>query len=92
MDALLEAMTNNIRRKSLKRKDTGINKVDKEQCTIAEEDESIEKFRRWIHDPVEPEKMMRTFGAEDMLGDRSSCGAIIKIQNLFPVDVADGES
>ena len=92
MDALLEQMTNNLKRKSLKRKDTGINKVDKEQSTIIEEDESIENFRRWIHDPVEPEKSMRSFGAEDLLGDRSSCGAIIKIQNLFPRDVADGES
>lgn len=90
MDELLLELANSTSRKSLKRKVAG--DANKEHPNLEEEDELIAKFRLWIHDPIEPEKRLESFRAESRLGNRVSCSSIVKIQNLFPEEVANGKS
>ena len=89
MDELLLKLTNETKRKSVKRKYTAANV----QCDVKEsrdEMDLIASFQKYIHIANEPEKKLLKFKTEERLGSRSSGSNILKISNLFPEEVAEG--
>ena len=89
MEALLADMTSKMNRRSVKRKSVACQA--EEEISLQEQDALISSFRSWIHQPIEPEKRMMRHQAEKNLGCRSSNKGVVKITNLFPQEVAEGE-
>lgn len=91
LDALVTQMSSRIT--SNKTTDNKIinGKVNQELENRREE-ESMAIFKSWIHNPVKPEKRMLQFNVAALLGNRASNSTsdIVKISNLFPLDVAEG--
>ena len=89
MDELLLKLTNETKRKSVKRKCAATNV----QCDMRESRDELDlitSFQRYIHTANEPEKNLLKFKAAERLGPRSIGGNILKISNLFPEEVAEG--
>lgn len=88
MEALLAEMSGKMNSGSRKRKSSSSQAA--QETTVQEQDASIAAFRSWIHEPLEPEKRMQRFLADESLGTRSSDKGIVRISNLFPQEVAEG--
>jgi hypothetical protein len=91
LDALvLQMSSRNTNKKSVSIVKT-VGEVNNELLKQQEE-KSMAIFRSWIHNPVEPEKRMEKFKVAERLGDRALNikSDIVKISNVFPVDVAEG--
>jgi hypothetical protein len=91
LDALVLQMSNRNTNKRTDRNIMTIGKV-KHESEKQQEEKSMAIFRSWIHNPVEPEKRMEKFKVAEKLGDRAlnMKSDIVKITNLFPIDVAEG--
>ena len=82
-------MSNSSGRQS--RKKSIVTASNTTEPTLQQQDESIAKLRSWIHSPIEPEKRLRNFFAEESLGPRSATKAVVTIKNLLPEEVAEGD-
>jgi hypothetical protein len=91
LDALVLQMSSRNTNKKIDRNVITIGKTNQES-EKQQEEKSMEIFRSWIHNPVEPEKRMEKFKVAEKLGDRAlnMTSDIVKITNVFPIDVAEG--
>lgn len=89
MDDLLLKLTNEAKHKSVKRKRQIVN-THSDASESRNESDLILAFQNYIHKTGEPEKDLLKFCAAERLGHRSSSSKILKISNLFPLEVAEG--